>query len=88
MFNTKCVDFLSESRNVRLGLVLNGFNLYGILSNSHSTWPAILDPHNVPPWMYMKMSFFILSLVVPDPSSLRLAIDVYLQPLVEELKDL
>ena len=42
MFNTKCVDFSSESRNVRLGLVLNGFNLYGILSNNHSTWPAIL----------------------------------------------
>ena len=87
MFNTKCVDFSSESRNVRLG-VLNGFNFYGILSNNHSTWPAILDPHNLPPWMYMKMSSFILSLVVPDPSSLRLAIDVYLQPLVEELKDL
>ena len=38
--------------------------------------------------MYMKMSSFILSLVVPGPSSPRLAIDVYLQPLVEELKDL
>ena len=67
--------------------MLNGFNLYGILSNNHSTWPAILDPHNLPPWMYMKMSSFILSLD-PGPSSPRLAIDVYLQPLVEELKDL
>ena len=30
----------------------------------------------------------ILSLVIPSPTSLRIAIDVYLEPLVEELREL
>ena len=38
--------------------------------------------------MCMKMSSLILSLVVPGPSSPGIAIDLYLQPLIEELKKL
>ena len=36
----------------------------------------------------MKRSSLILSLVIPGPKSLGIAIDVYLQPLVEELREL
>ncbi|KAL0007409.1 hypothetical protein SO802_008911 [Lithocarpus litseifolius] len=88
MFDTKYIDFSSESRNVRLGLASDGFNPYGILSTSHSTWPVVLVPYNLPPWMCMKRSSLILSLVVPGPSSPGIAIDVYLQPLIEELREL
>ena len=36
----------------------------------------------------MKRSYFILSLLIPGPTSPRNDIDVYLQPLVEELNEL
>jgi len=38
--------------------------------------------------MCMKMSFFMLSLLIPNPTSPGNNIDMYLQPLIEELKDL
>ena len=48
----------------------------------------MLVPYNLPPWLCMKQSSLILSLVIPGPTSLGIAIDVYLQPLVEELREL
>lgn len=36
----------------------------------------------------MKQSNMILSMLIPGPDSLRDAIDIYLQPLIEELKEL
>ena len=36
----------------------------------------------------MKRSYLILSLVIPSPTSPGIAINVYLQPLVEELREL
>jgi len=47
---------------VRLGLAIDGFNLYGNLSTSHSIWPIV---HNLPPWMCVKQSAFILSMIIP-----------------------
>ena len=38
--------------------------------------------------MCMKRSSFMLSLLIPGPSSPLNDIDVYLQPLIEELKEL
>ena len=73
---------------MRLGLVADGFNLYGNMSSTHSTWLVILIPYNLPPWMYMKRSSFMLSLLIPGPTSPENDIDAYLQPLVEELKEL
>ena len=58
------------------------------MSTTHSTWHVILIPYNLPPWMCMKRSYFILSLLIPGPTSPRNDIDMYLQPLVEELKEL
>jgi hypothetical protein len=46
----------------------------------------MLVPYNLPPWM--KQTSFILSLVIPSPSSLGMDIDVYLQPLIDELQEL
>nr|XP_009771304.1 PREDICTED: uncharacterized protein LOC104221865 [Nicotiana sylvestris] len=54
----------------------------------HSTWPVILVPYNLPPWMCMKQEFFILSLLIPGPKAPGNNIDVFLQPLIEELNEL
>jgi hypothetical protein len=80
--------FASDSRNVRLGLSSDGFNPFRNMSTSHSTWPVMIVPYNLPPWMCMKQSSFILSLVIPGPSSPGMNIDVYLQPLISELQEL
>ncbi|XP_075669816.1 uncharacterized protein LOC142639540 [Castanea sativa] len=88
LFDSKYIEFSSEPCNVRLGLVADGFNPYGNMSTTHSTWPVILIPYNLPPWMCMKRPYFMLSLLIPGPTSPENDIDVYLQPLVEELKEL
>jgi hypothetical protein len=87
-FDNLHLDFSSESRNVRLGLMSDGFNPFGNMSTSHSTWPVMLVPYNLPPWMCMKQPSFILSLVISGPKSPGMDIDVYLQPLIDELQEL
>jgi hypothetical protein len=47
-------DFSSDSRNIRLGLMSDGFNPFGNISTSHSTWPVMLVPYNLPPLMCDK----------------------------------
>jgi len=73
---------------VRLGLATDGFNPYDNLSTSHSIWPVVLIPYNLPPWMCMEQSSFILSMIIPGKRAPGNDIDVYLQPLIEELKEL
>lgn len=81
-------SFGSEPRNVRLGLASDGFNPFGMMSLSHSTWPVIISVYNLPPWLCMKQPYLMLSLLIPGPKSPGNDIDIYLQPLVEELKTL
>ncbi|XP_074297821.1 uncharacterized protein LOC141628602 [Silene latifolia] len=56
------------------------------MNTTYSTWPVILIPYNLPPWLCMKPSSFILSCIIPGKSSPGIDIDVYLQPLISELK--
>ncbi|GJZ20186.1 hypothetical protein Tco_0556776 [Tanacetum coccineum] len=87
-FDTKYPDFAAEPRNVRLGLAADGFNPFGNLSQSYSMWPVILTTYNLPPWLCMKESSFMLTLLIPGPKSPGKDIDVYLRPLIDDLKDL
>ncbi|XP_027941160.1 uncharacterized protein LOC114194957 [Vigna unguiculata] len=87
-FDLKHPQFASDPRNVRLGLATDGFNPYGNLSTSYSIWPVVLIPYNLPPWMCLKQSSFILSMIIPGKRAPGNDIDVYLQPLIEELKEL
>ncbi|GJY81129.1 hypothetical protein Tco_0493880 [Tanacetum coccineum] len=84
----KCTepDFAKEPRNVRLGLCADGFNPFGNLSQTYSMWPVILTTYNLPPWLCMKESNFMLTLLIPGPKSPGKDIDVYLRPLIEDLQ--
>ena len=42
--------------------------------------------YNLPPWLCMKPECYMLSLLIPGPKSPGNDIDIYLEPLVEELK--
>ena len=84
-------SFVIDSRNVRLGLVADGFNPFRSMTIAHSTWPVVLIPYNLPPWLCMKQPFLILSvlnLLIDGPKAPGNKIDVYLQPLSEELNEL
>ena len=81
-------DFSLDPRNVRLGLASDGFNPFWMLNVTYTTWPVILIPYNLPPWLCLKQSFWMMSMLIPGPKSPGNNIDVYLQPLIDELKDL
>nr|GEW56071.1 hypothetical protein [Tanacetum cinerariifolium] len=85
-FDTMYPDFAKEPRNVRLGLAADGFNPLGNLSQAYSMWLVILTTYNLPPWLCMKENSFMLTLLIPGPKSPRKNIDVYLRPLIEDLK--
>nr|GEV89680.1 hypothetical protein [Tanacetum cinerariifolium] len=68
------------------GLAADGFNPFGNLSQAYSMWPVILMTYNLPSWLCMKESSFMLMLLIPGPKSPGKDIDVYLRPLIEGLK--
>ncbi|GKF65220.1 hypothetical protein Tco_0191737, partial [Tanacetum coccineum] len=87
-FDIKYMDFAKELRHVRLGLAVDGFNPFGNLSQSFSMRLVILTTYNLPPWLCMKKSSFMLTLLIPGHKSSSKDIDVYLRPLIKDLKDL
>lgn len=82
----KFPEFGGEVRNLRLGLCADGMNPYRTLSSTHSTWPVLLTIYNLPPWLCMKRKYIMLTLLIPGPKEAGNNIDVYLQPLIEDLK--
>ncbi|KAL6533628.1 hypothetical protein OROHE_013461 [Orobanche hederae] len=85
-FDREFGDFAAEVRNVRPGLSTDGFNPWGSNSSAVSTWPVILMPYNLPPWMCMNKEFNFLTVLIPGPKSPGKCLDVYLRPLIDELK--
>ncbi|XP_021716595.1 uncharacterized protein LOC110684442 [Chenopodium quinoa] len=81
-------EFASEPHNVRLGLCTDGFAPHGKFGGQYSCWPVILTPYNLLPSICMKRQFMFLSLLVPGPKNPKGNLDVYMQPLIEELKQL
>ncbi|XP_075504466.1 uncharacterized protein LOC142541901 [Primulina tabacum] len=84
----KWPDFASDPRNLRLGLATNVFNPFGDLSSRYSCWPVILVNYNLPPLLCMTKENLMLTLLIPCPKQPGNDIDVYLEPLVEDLKEL
>lgn len=82
----KYKDFALDPRNVRLGLASDGFNPFGMLNVTYTTWPVIIIPYNLPPWLCLKQPYWMMSMLIPGPKSPGVNIDVYLEPLIDELK--
>ena len=59
--------FSDDPRNVRLALASDGFNPFGMISTTYTTWPVIIIPYNLPPWLCMKQPYWIMSMLVPGP---------------------
>ncbi|XP_068328202.1 uncharacterized protein [Pyrus communis] len=81
-------DFARDPQNVRLGLATDGFNPFSDMSKPYNMWPVVLFPNNLPPWKCMKKPFSFLTLLIPGPNAPGNEINVYLRPLIDELKEL
>ena len=80
--------FSSENSYIRLGIAADGFNPFRSMNINHSTWPIVLINYNLPHWLCMKPENLILSTLISGPESPKNSIDVYMQPLIAELKEL
>ncbi|XP_051132853.1 uncharacterized protein LOC127252632 [Andrographis paniculata] len=87
-FNTCHRNFAQDPHNVRLGLCTDGFAPFGTYGRNYSSWPIILTPYNLPPGMCMQKQYMFLTIVISGPNNSKRKLDVYLQPLVDELLDL
>ncbi|CAL2247557.1 unnamed protein product [Prunus armeniaca] len=86
LVDDKWPEFGKEPRNLRLALSSDGFNPHSSLSSRYSCWPVILVTYNLPPWLCMKRKF--ITLLISGPKQPRNDIDVYLEPLIDDLKSL
>ncbi|KAL0291577.1 UNVERIFIED_CONTAM: hypothetical protein Scaly_2541400 [Sesamum calycinum] len=87
-FDRMYPDFVEEPRNVRLGLCIDGFAPQGQYGRTYSCWLVIITPYNLPTGMCMSSKYMFFTMVIPSPSNPKRLIDVYLEPLIEELLQL
>ncbi|XP_042950301.1 uncharacterized protein LOC122282416 [Carya illinoinensis] len=87
-FNKKYEAFAQDPRNVRLALASDGFNPFNNMSKPYNIWPVLLVPYNLPPWSCMKDPYLMMSLLIPGPKAPGNDIDVFLRPLIDELREL
>ncbi|XP_013632806.1 PREDICTED: uncharacterized protein LOC106338356 [Brassica oleracea var. oleracea] len=83
--NAKYPTFVAEERNMRLGLSTDGFNPFNMKNSMYSFWPLLLVNYNLPPDLCMKKENIMLSLLIPGPQQPGNSIDIYLEPLIEDL---
>ncbi|CAL8134497.1 unnamed protein product [Prunus armeniaca] len=88
LVDDKWSEFGNEPRNLRLALSSYGFNPHSSLSTKYNCWPVILVTYNLLPWLCMKQKFMILTLLISGPKQPGNDIDVYLEPLIDDLKSL
>ncbi|XP_049367943.1 uncharacterized protein LOC125832793 [Solanum verrucosum] len=87
-FDRTYPQFATEPRNIRLGLCSDGFTPHSVSAAPYSCWPVFVTPFNLPPEMCMTSPYISLNCVIPGPRNPKVLIDVYLQPLIDELKQL
>jgi len=78
--------FRNESRNLRLGLAIDGMNTFGNLSSNHISCHVFLVIYNLPLGLCMKCKYMMPSTMISSPKQPGNDINVYLSPLIEDLK--
>ena len=56
------------------------------MSTNHTSWPVLLLIYNLSPWLCMKRKYMMLSMMISGPKQPGNDIDVYLSPLIEDLR--
>ena len=65
------MEFGKDPRNVWFALSMDGMNLFGERSSTHSTWPVILTMYNLPTWLCQKRKYLLLSILIQGPQASR-----------------
>jgi hypothetical protein len=73
---------------VRLGLSTNGFQAHNSDSSPYSFWPIFIMPYNLPSNKCLKQGFMFLALVILCSKQPKKQMNIFLHPLMEELKEL
>ena len=66
---------------------MDGINPYSLQNTNYYVWLVVVINNNIPPWLSVKNEHLMLALIVPGRRQVK-NMDVYLQPLVDELKEL
>lgn len=80
--------FVSDPRNLLLAVSTNKINPHALLVVYIVIVLLFLRHTIFYPWLYMKLKFVMLSLLIFGPQQSRNDIDVYLAPLIEDLRTL
>jgi hypothetical protein len=75
-----------NQKNVRFTLSTDGMNPFVERSSKHSTWAVILTIYNLPPWLMQKRKYILLTILIFGPTQPRVDMDVFLEPLMEDMK--
>jgi hypothetical protein len=78
--------FDKDVRSIQFAMRTDGVNPFGNQSSTHSTWPVVQLLYNLPPWPFKKQKYMMLTILFSRPKQLGDRINVYLRPLVDDLK--
>ena len=79
--------FKDKIQSLRLSIAMDGVNPYSLQNTNYFVWPLVVINNNIPPWFSVKNEQLRFALIVPDRRQVK-NMDIYLQPLVDELKAL
>ena len=85
-FDAKYPESGEDPRNVRFALSTVGMNPFGDRTTTHGTWSILLSIYNLPPWLFMKRKYFLLTMIISRPKALGINIDVFLEPLMQDME--
>ena len=79
--------FKDEVRSLQISIAMDGIKPYSLKNTKYSVWTVVVINNNTPTWFSMKNEHLMLAFIVPGRRQVK-NMDVYLQPLVDELKEL
>ena len=63
-------------------------NPLGDRTSTHNTCLVILSIYNPPPWLCQKRKYLLLTIIILGPKAPGIDIDVFLEPLMQEMETL
>jgi len=81
-------EFVDDPRNVRFALSTDGMNPFGERNSTHNTWLVTLTIYNLPTWLCQKRKCIMLCGLIQGPKQSGIDIDVFLEPLMEDMAKL
>jgi hypothetical protein len=81
-------SFARDPRNVHVGLATDGFTPFNSNTAPYSCWPVITIPYNLPPSLCMTDEYVFLTVIIPGLDNSGKHLNMFMQPLIDELHDL